>query len=65
MTVTQLTYDVTTLTAPAAVTTSGALHSYSAPPIKVISNPSGGASPRGSDGLVWPTGVQRFGKSAS
>ena len=58
MTVTQLTYDVTTLTAPAAVTTSGALHSYSAPPIKVIFNPNASVDKRDeavtAGGFVYP-----------
>lgn len=86
MTVTQLTYDVITLTAPAAVTMTAAVHPYSVPeiqpivahilppvtrtahvailpPIKVMFSPSG--VPRGDDGLVWPTGVQRFGKAPS
>ena len=89
MTVTQLTYDVITLTAPAAVTMTAAVHPYSIPEIqsiaahvlppvtraihvaampaiKVISIPSGGGGDtRGNDGLVWPTGVQRFGTAPS
>ena len=111
MTVTQLTYDVITLTAPAAVTMTAAVHPYTAPEtqfiapsavtitasvnpytapetqfiaapvlppvtrtlntavmpsVKVISIPSGGGGDtRGNDGLVWPTGVQRFGTAPS
>ena len=112
MTVTQLTYDVITLTAPAAVTMTAAVNPYTVdnittltapsavtitasvnpytapetqfiaapvlppvtrtlntavmPSVKVISIPSGGGGDtRGNDGLVWPTGVQRFGTAPS
>lgn len=114
MTVPQLTYDVTILTAPAAVTTSinttpgiwvvpevrtstaptvpnvtrlapqlyvtpeiqvltaptvpGVTRSspqlWVAPEIKVLTKLSD-VSTRPSDGVVWPTGVQRFGKAPS